>query len=47
MVHLPSAEYELIKKMQQAKTQAEHDQLEKELEAILAKKNKKENSFFD
>ena len=43
MAHLPSAEYELIKKMQQAKTQEEHDQLEKELEAILA--NKKEDLF--
>ena len=44
MIHLPREEYELIKKMQQAKTQEEHDRLERELEAVLAKK---EDLIFD
>ena len=42
MIHLPKEEYELIKRMQQAKTQEEHDKLERELELVLKNKNKME-----
>ena len=40
MMHIPDDEYELIKRMQQAKSQAEHDELERELELLLENKKR-------
>lgn len=41
MMHIPDDEYELIKRMQQAKSQAEHDELERELMELILKNKKK------